>query len=308
MEAAAATAPTKRTTVRSLNLPLQALRIAMRSASLVAPRAVDRVAAKIFFKPRRSKRDRTPVVPGIDRRDFFVESSLGRLAAWSWGEGPTVLCAHGWEGFAGQFVPFVQPLVSAGFRVVAFDMPAHGRSAGTHTSVVDMARAIREVAEDAMPLCGVQPLPLHAVVGHSLGGAAASLALHEGLAARRVVLLAPVAEPTPFARRAAAIMQLSPDRTDGMMAAIAVEVGRDFEALDVRRFAPRLHVPALIFHDPADRDVPFEHGQGIAQAWPGARFVPLSGLGHRRLLADEAVIRCATRFVAEAELAAVAEV
>jgi pimeloyl-ACP methyl ester carboxylesterase len=266
------------------------------------------VAAKLFFKPRRSRRDRTPSITGLERRDFFVESSFGRLAAWSWGDGPTVLCAHGWEGFAGQFVSFVQPLVSEGFRVVAFDMPAHGRSEGTHVSVVDMAQAIREVAEDAMPLYGVRPRPLHALLGHSLGGAAATLAIHEGLPVRRAVLLAPVAEPTPFARRAAAVMALSPERTAGMMDAIRREVGRDFDALDVRRFAPELHVPALVFHDPADRDVPFEHGQGIAQAWPGARFVPLSGLGHRRLLSDDAVVRCAARFVADATLPAITEV
>jgi pimeloyl-ACP methyl ester carboxylesterase len=45
-----------------------------------------------------------------------------------------------------------------------------------------------------------------------------------------------------------------------------------------------LRVPGLVFHDRTDRAVPFSHGVSIAAAWPGARFIPLDGVGHRRAL------------------------
>jgi pimeloyl-ACP methyl ester carboxylesterase len=273
---------------------------------VVAPQSTDRLTAKLFFKPRRATRIRVPDVPGFPATTLTIESSLGRLTAWSWGEGPTILFAHGWEGFTGQFTPILQRVVEAGFRAVAFDMPAHGQSEGTHVSAVDMAQAIREVADDVMPFVGKERLAPYAIVAHSLGGAAASLALFEGLGAERVVLLAPVADPIIFAKRAASFLSLSPERTEGMLQSIQALVGRTFEELDIRRKATRLTAKALIFHDTGDLDVPFDHGRDIAAAWPGAEFVPLEGLGHSKLLKDPAVVDRAVRFLtAERRLRAV---
>jgi pimeloyl-ACP methyl ester carboxylesterase len=68
----------------------------------------------------------------------------------------------------------------------------------------------------------------------------------------------------------------------------------------VPRLAADLDLPMLLFHDPEDREVPWEHGRRIAEAWPGARLVRASGLGHNRLLRDPAVIGEAVAFVAEA--------
>jgi pimeloyl-ACP methyl ester carboxylesterase len=248
--------PRKSTTVRSVPASLRLLRLGLRASSAIAPATTDRITSELFFKARRSAKAAEPHLDGLPVRRFTVDGSSARLAAWSWGEGPTILFAHGWEGHAGQVSAFAPALVRAGFRVVSFDMPAHGRSTGTHTSVVDMAKAIREVTEDLMPFVGLERAPLKAIIAHSLGGAASVLALSEGLRARRVVLLAPVAEPTPFALRAAAFVQLSPERTAGMLRGVAAILGREFEAVDGRRLARSLDIPALIFHDRGDREVP----------------------------------------------------
>lgn len=61
----------------------------------------------------------------------------------------------------------VGPLVSAGFKVVAFDAPAHGESSGRTTDLVESASAIAAVAAHTGPL--------HAVLAHSFG---ASMALY----------------------------------------------------------------------------------------------------------------------------------
>jgi pimeloyl-ACP methyl ester carboxylesterase len=53
--------------------------------------------------------------------------------------------------------------------------------------------------------------------------------------------------------------------------------------------AARVGVPGLVLHDRGDRAVPFSHGVSVAAAWRGARFVPLDGLGHRRVLDTPAV-------------------
>jgi pimeloyl-ACP methyl ester carboxylesterase len=285
--------PKNRTNVRS---PV-ALRLMLKASSRLSPRVTDRITTRLFSLPRQQKLPAVPDAPGLRAESFHVDSSVGRLAVWTWGEGRTVLLAHGWEGHAGQMTPFVAPLVAEGFRVVTFDMPAHARSSGRFAHVMSMAQAIRDVAEAVMPVVGGHHEPLHALVGHSLGGAASALAIYHGLRTQHVVLLAPVAEPRPFARKMAAYLELSPERTEGLIEGIRRIAGGDLGSIDVRFLARQMDVPALIFHDPSDREVPFEHGREIAAEWPRAQFVELSGLGHTRLLKDAAVIERAVQFI-----------
>ena len=74
------------------------------------------------------------------------------LAVYEWGEKehPAVALAHGWELQAGRMGHFVNPLLRAGFRVVAIDLPAHGASGGSLLNVPDGAAAIA----DACAACG----------------------------------------------------------------------------------------------------------------------------------------------------------
>ncbi len=90
----------------------------------------------------------------------------------SWGSGPTVVLVHGWGSRASRLGALAVALVEAGFRVVAFDAPAHGESTGRFASLPEFARALVDVAEAAGPI--------HGLVGHSLGGAAVAMAMRQG--------------------------------------------------------------------------------------------------------------------------------
>lgn len=95
------------------------------------------------------------------------------LSALRWGQGPTVLMMHGWEGRPTQFAALIEALVAAGHTVVSLEGPAHGRSPGRQAHVALFARALLEAAAE-LP-------PLRAVIGHSMGGASVLLALQWGL-------------------------------------------------------------------------------------------------------------------------------
>src|SRR5947209_9832224 len=51
-----------------------------------------------------------------------------RVAGEEWGEGPPIYLVHGWGGQRAHLAVFVKPLVEAGHRVVAFDLPSHNES------------------------------------------------------------------------------------------------------------------------------------------------------------------------------------
>ncbi len=74
----------------------------------------------------------------------------------------TILLIHGWGAEASIMAAYAEPLRRTGFRVVAFDLPAHGRLEGKYTNLAACARAAHRVAEQAAPL--------HGVIAHSLEG------------------------------------------------------------------------------------------------------------------------------------------
>jgi pimeloyl-ACP methyl ester carboxylesterase len=267
------------------------LRAEFRVLATIAPATSDRRAAALFLTPRRRRLPPTPGAPGLTAERLRIHSDAEELAVWAWGQGPVVVLAHGWNGTAAQLSSFIRPLVDAGFRVAAYDQPAHGHSSGRTASVPRMALALKSIARAVGPL--------HAVVAHSLGATATAFALFDNLPAGRAVLLAPPAEPVHFTRRLAHALGLSAVRTEGVLAEVQRRIGVHLESLDVRRIAHWLRAPALIFHDTQDREVPFAHGRAIAEAWPNARLVPLERLGHTRMLSDAAVVQKTVDFVRE---------
>lgn len=272
----------KSTGVRIGGLQVRLVRAYFGGLARFAPRTADRHAAFLFCFPRRLPHYDVPHVPGHARRQHVMVGEK-RIAAWTWGEGPRVLLAHGWEGTARDMVPIALALAERGRSVTVFDMPAHGASTGRTTTLPEMALALGAVARATG-----KP---DAVVGHSLGAAAAVFALRDGLGASSAVLLAPAAEPSLFIRRLADVLGFSEERYAGLVGQIERRAGIGIHQIRGGIVARALTADALILHDPADRQVPFSHGEELANAWPGATLQAVAGLGHRRVLHDPAAVR-----------------
>ena len=273
---------------KSTNGRLFMVRAAVRTLSAIAPPLGDRLAMGLFYRPQRRREQ--PEVRAAACHRWRVDTRAGWLTAWDYGAGPTVLLIHGWSGAAAQWSGFIGPLVRAGYNAVALDLPAHGFSDGARTNLKEFVEAILDTAERVKPI--------HAVVAHSFGATATTLALGRGLRAQRVVLIAPPARDVPgyvhaFARQ----LGLPPAREPRLVARMRRRFG-DLAQFDARRVAATLDTPALLFHDQDDRQIPFAEGESLARAWPGARMRRLQGLGHNRPLADPGVVREALAFIA----------
>jgi predicted alpha/beta hydrolase family esterase len=135
------------------------------------------------------------------------------------------------------------------------------------------------------------------IVGHSFGGAAAVFGVTElGLPVRGAVLVSPAPGPAYYVDRFATSLGLPPERTPGMLRHLVARVGRSMESLDALVAARTATAPAVIFHDPNDREVPFEFAERMANAWRGSRLVSAPTLGHKRILRDAEVISAAVEF------------
>jgi pimeloyl-ACP methyl ester carboxylesterase len=269
--------------------PLWMLRTAFRTVGSVAPGVAARWAETIFCRPPRHEPRPSEEAFLATGERLTVRSEDQDLAVWIWGDGPVVVLTHGWGGRAGRFSSLAGALVDAGFRVVLFDAPAHGASMGRQASLPQFARALREV--------GAAVGPAYGLVGHSLGGAAVSLALRHGLTARRAVLLAPPADVFLFSRAFAKHLRIPPRAHDVMQHNLETRLQIRWEELHVPTLARTLTIPGLIVHDVQDADVPYGHGEEIARAWPGAELYSTTGLGHRAILRNPEVIRRTVTFL-----------
>lgn len=243
------------------------------------------VAASIFLTPMRQPR-KEPSAP-LKAPDRIIATPVGNVAVWQRGDGPAVLLVHGWSGTHNDLDSFVAPLLAAGRRLISIDLPAHGQSDGKLASLPDMAKGVVHLANAIGPISGV--------IAHSIGCAATGLALHGGMKAARVALLAPPSRYTDFARAFARQAGIDPE---ALLTAIRKR-GIDIDSVDYPAIAPALTSDALIMHSKDDQVVSFNNGMEIAAAWPGARFVACDGLGHRRILSDPDVISEAVRFLTD---------
>lgn len=290
----------KSTIVRSYRRTVTGLvRLAFRTLDRLAPALAARWAVRLWATPPHPRRVPPSPAPPGDRSTVTLDSGA-RIAVESWGgpRGPITYLVHGWGGWRHQLAGLVAPLVAAGHRVVALDGPGHGESGagrlgGRRTLLPEIAEALVTVVKETGPA--------YAVVAHSGGASAVSVALQDGLPVERLVFVSPLANPMSYADAFAGLLGLGPRTRDRFRRRMERTLGRDLAILDLpgaaRRAAPGELPPLLVIHDRADRVVPHTEGEAIAAAWPGATLRHTDGLGHRRILADPAVTALAAAFV-----------
>ncbi len=274
---------------RSIHSDMKMIRLCFSCFAHTVPGSADRLAGYLFAKPKRAKIQPGAMATMAAAHRFNLELEDRKLAAWSWGDGPTILLHHGWGGRASQMYRFVQPLVDAGFSVVAYDAPAHGDSPGKVTALPEMARVLRQAA---FRLHG-----LHGIVSHSIGSAATLFAVRHGLRIRRAVLLAPPSDMNFFLDQFTETLGIDPVIRRQMEQRWIEQYRFSWDDMDVKGWAQGNRPPLLVFHDRSDPMVPWTHGDDVVQVWGNARLVTTTGLGHRRIREDEDVIRKTTGFL-----------
>jgi pimeloyl-ACP methyl ester carboxylesterase len=241
-------------------------------------------AYRAFFSPARydvKSAERAILEQGTTSRLPFES---GELAFTTWGEGPSVLLMHGWGGARAQMTGFVNPLLAAGYRVVAYDQPAHGESDGQTTNLLEIAPTLDLIAG--------QEGRFHAILAHSFGTLITSYALAERHVPppARLVYFGAFNRLLDSLPRFQALAGLPDEIMEGFRILLNQEFGRGvLEAITNETLAPRIDVPALMFHDVADNVTPVEDSRAIARVWKQAQFVETEGLGHRGALQSPAI-------------------
>lgn len=265
--------------------------VAVPTARLVAPvlpGLATELALHVFTSPRRHERPEREHELAASGETLRLDG--GRLAAHRFGEGRPVVLMHGWEGRGLQLGAFVAPLVDRGFSVIAPDAPGHGDSEGARATLRDFADTLHAVQERVGPFAGL--------VAHSFGGAAATLAMTEGLRADAAVFVGSPSSMTARVREFLGLVGLPDALAPLLEDRVGEVVGRHPRDVEVRTLGAEIETPLLVVHDEEDREVSFACAADYAEAFADARLLATRGLGHRRILRDPVVVERAAAFVA----------
>ena len=276
----------------------RAVNTAASIASSVVPGLSARLLARLFTTPMKGRVPEREAEWLASAKRSRIPFDKGReLAVYTWGEeGPVVLLIHGWSGRASQLGLYAEPLVALGFQAVAFDAPGHGNSDGRSSSLPEFAKAVQHVAKELGSI--------EAVIAHSMGTAATTIALSWGMHVERLEYLAPPENLPGYLERLAGLIGFSDKIAELAQQRLEKRFGVPFEDARGATLAPKIDVALLAFHDETDREVPIEEGQKLVASWPGADLVVTQGLGHNRIIRDPGVVEQIIAFLTKEKRAA----
>jgi acyl-lipid omega-6 desaturase (Delta-12 desaturase) len=234
--------------------------------------------------------------PGARRFAINGSASVPHGHLWEGQQRRTALLVHGWGADSGSMYGLVAPLLAEGFRVGAFDGPAHGASPGKRTNLTEFVNA----ADNAISaLEGVD-----VVIAHSLGGIAAiaALARRVGRGApipSRVVLLSAPRDVPTVVDRWSRFFHVSRSIVARIHDELTCRNGVPACYYDIAELGRSLDVAALVIHDHDDPLVPFSEAMQITGHMRNTRLHQTAGLGHRRILFSSAVHRHIVNFLTE---------
>ncbi len=280
----------KSTNVRADEHPQLPLALdALRVLASCSPRTAGWLSSFAFIRPRRFERPKWEKEVLADASPWALRNGS---RAWTWGgSGPWVLLVHGWEGRGAQLGSFVRPFRQAGLSVVAFDARGHGDSPGHQATLLDWLEPISELRRSLG-----EPA---AVVAHSFGCPAVTLALRHGLEPGALVYIAPPDALDLGTYSFSTLLGLGEPGLAALRERLQRLTHLSFEDQRIATIGRQMRTPLLVVHDEGDRDVSFACAATYARHWEGCRVVVTRGLGHRRILRAREVLDLATCYVGD---------
>ena len=262
--------------------------VGLQTIGVLSPRLGGRLAFKLWRRPLARGRVRANEQLVHDAARVEI---VDNVKTYAWGDGQRpVLLVHGWRSRASRYAGFVTRLLELGYSPVSYDAPAHGDSDGEVASILGHQRIIRALEERHGPFEGV--------IAHSLGVPFALYAVREGVGAKRLVMISGIADFGYLADAFCAELGLGPKINRELRRSIERGYFDGDGGIWTRFSVSTGKAELLVIHNDEDDVVdPAQAGLLLRNYGERAHFLPTTGLGHRRILSDPAVIAEAVAFL-----------
>ena len=258
----------------------------------ISPFLASRFAAHLFLSPFRYKLpDREKKMDHESRQQKVIVPSINReIVIYEYGKSEKrILLAHGWSGRGTQLAVIAEELLKAGYAVISFDAPAHGKASGKKSMMPHFIEAIHHIDK--------QYGPFEAAIGHSLGGMSLLRAVKEGLKLHKLIVIGTANSVTRITKEFAENMKMNEKVAKKMKFYFDKKFGQDMDTLSGAVSAEDVHIPTLVIHDKNDVDVKIDSAHEIHASLENSELFVTEGLGHRRILGNKQVIKKILNFL-----------
>lgn len=257
------------------------------------PDAAARYAFRLFTTPSVNAKHKTsdPVLESARIFEFMFGKYL--LKGYEWGSGAkTVLLVHGWRSRGTALRSFVPGLLAKGYRVVAFDAPAHGNSPGKRTTLPQFSQSIRAIINHVGGVEGV--------ITHSFGGASTVFTLQNPeneISINKLVLIAAPSSLEHMADSFLGTIKAPTPVISRFYKILEDKIGISLSDAQVSKFYDQVQIgETLLVHDKKDEVVPFSEAEAVLENWPSAKLLASNGYGHFYLMKNPDVIEKVVEF------------
>lgn len=284
---------TKKTSnhTQSLKIP-RIILLTSKLISFISPKLITLFAAKLFT---------TPIKHKIPKRELEMDrNSIQKLipvtaidkevVLYQYGKSEKkILLVHGWSGRGTQLFKIADELLKAGYSTISFDAPAHGKSPGKTTIMVDFIATILEIDK--------QFGPFEAAIGHSLGGMSVLNAIKKGLKVNHAVVIGSGDIVEDIMDDFVAKLELKPIISTLLRLHFEKKYQEKMNSYSAFLAAKEIAIPVLVIHDNNDPEVPVKAGIHIHKHLKNGELLLTDGLGHRKILGNHKVIEKTVQFI-----------
>jgi pimeloyl-ACP methyl ester carboxylesterase len=283
---------TKKTSIhtQSLKIP-RFIILTSKFFSFISPKLVTLFAAKLFTTPLKHKIPKRELE--MDRKSIqkliLIPTIKKEVMVYNYGKSEKkILLVHGWSGRGTQLFKIADELLKAGYSTISFDAPAHGKSPGKTTIMVDFIATILEIDK--------QFGPFEAAVGHSLGGMSVLNAIKKGFKVNHAVVIGSGDIVQDIMDDFVAKLELKPNISTLLRLHFEKKYNEDMNSYSAYLAANETAIPVLVIHDKNDPDVAVKAGIHIHKYLKNGELMLTEGLGHRKILGNHKVIERTVRF------------
>jgi pimeloyl-ACP methyl ester carboxylesterase len=274
-------------------IALSYIRTKFRLVSLLSAKKAAEKAMQLFCTPQhRNRKKLPPIFEKAEEINFSFEGYQIKGYRWNHPSEKKLLILHGFESSVINFDRYIKPLTKAGYEVLAFDAPAHGRSSGKQINVVLYKNFVLRIDGHYGPVTNF--------IAHSFGGLALSLALdekgsHEEM---KIVFIAPATESTTAINSFFSLLKLNDPVRKEFDNLIEEVGGHRPEWFSISRVAGKLKAKVLWLQDKDDKMTPLSDVEPVIEKkYPHFQFIISEGLGHRRIYRDNNSVKSILKFL-----------
>ena len=253
-------------------------------------------AAKLFTTPIKHK------IPAreleMDKNSFQTVLNVPeinkQIVVYNYGNSSKkVLLVHGWSGRGTQLFKIADELLKNDFATISFDAPAHGKSAGKNTIMVEFIESILEIDRKFGPF--------DTVIGHSLGGMALMNAMNMGLKTNKIITIGSGNVVLDIFIEFISKIEMNPKQVDLLRIYFEKKYNKLMDSLSSYINVSKIKIPILVIHDENDDEIPVSCAYAIEKSFnpdvSGGKLIITKGLGHRKILGDSMVINAIIKFI-----------